>query len=83
MTIVDGRDMGEHAGLMYYTVIGQRWWTWNWWPTKVETMLHGLWLVEDLSQWLFMSVKASTMKHSCPKFTGWSGSSTRDMPGRV
>ncbi len=38
--------MGEHAGLMYYT-IGQRW-AWNWWPTAGDCLCICSW--KDLSQ---------------------------------
>ena len=58
---IDGRDMGEHAGLMYYT-IGQR--------VGLELVANkggdnAPWFVVGKTsvKIFFMSVKASTMKH--------------------
>ena len=63
MMTVDGRDMGEHAGLMYYT-IGQR-------GGLGIGGQHGgdnaPWFVvgKDLSKNISMSDKVSTMIRSC------------------
>ncbi len=56
---VDGRDMGEHASLVYYDQ--SAWWSWNWWTgwRQCSMVCSG----EDLGQNILYVGPASIMKH--------------------